>query len=163
MACDSCHPVRCFLSAISTASTGDTGGSWNGGGPSAAVGAGRIAVVTFEPHPLTVLRPEHAPPRLTPPELKGELLAAAGVDDLVVLPPVPEVLNLSAEAFWQILRDEVRPAHMVEGGSFTFGRGRGGNIARFASGRRARGLPSMSSTRFAWRCWILRSWRRAVR
>jgi len=93
-------------------------------------GSGRVAVVTFEPHPFTVLRPEHAPPRLTPPELKRELLAAAGVDDLVVLPPVPEVLNCSAEAFWQILRDEVRPDHMVEGDSFTFGRARGGDITR---------------------------------
>jgi riboflavin kinase/FMN adenylyltransferase len=92
--------------------------------------SGRVAVVTFEPHPFTVLRPEHAPPRLTPPELKRELLAGAGVDDLVVLPPVPEVLNCSAEAFWLILRDEVRPAHMVEGDSFTFGRARGGDIAR---------------------------------
>ncbi len=93
-------------------------------------GSGRVAVVTFEPHPFTVLRPEQAPPRLTPPDLKRELLAAAGVDDLVVLPPVPEVLNCSAEAFWGILRDEVRPSHMVEGDSFTFGRARGGDIAR---------------------------------
>jgi riboflavin kinase/FMN adenylyltransferase len=92
--------------------------------------SGRMAVVTFEPHPFTVLRPEHAPPRLTPPDLKRDLLAAAGVDDLVTLPPVPEVLNCSAEDFWKILRDEVRPAHLVEGGDFTFGRGRGGNISR---------------------------------
>ncbi len=28
--------------------------------------SGRVAVATFEPHPLTVLRPAHAPPRLTP-------------------------------------------------------------------------------------------------
>src|SRR5205823_11902181 len=33
-----------------------------------------VAVVTFEPHPLTVLRPEKAPPRLTPPLLKRALL-----------------------------------------------------------------------------------------
>jgi riboflavin kinase/FMN adenylyltransferase len=77
-----------------------------------------------------VLRPEQAPPRLTPPDLKRELLAAAGVDDLVVLPPVPEVLGLSAEAFWHLLRDEARPAHLVEGESFNFGKGRGGTIER---------------------------------
>lgn len=88
----------------------------------------RLAVVTFEPHPLTVLRPDLAPPRLTPPAMKRELLAAAGVDDLVELPPDPEVLNLSAEAFWAILRDEVRPTHVVEGESFNFGKGRGGTI-----------------------------------
>ncbi len=88
----------------------------------------RLAVVTFEPHPLTVLRPDLAPPRLTTPQLKRELLAAAGVDDLVELPPDPEVLNLTAESFWEILRDEVRPSHMVEGTRFNFGKGRGGTI-----------------------------------
>jgi riboflavin kinase/FMN adenylyltransferase len=87
-----------------------------------------IAIVTFEPHPLTVLRPELAPPRLTPPLLKQSLLTNAGVDDLVILAPTSEVLNLTAEEFWRIVRDEVRPAHMIEGHSFTFGRGRGGNI-----------------------------------
>src|SRR5690242_547339 len=60
---------------------------------------GRVAIVTFEPHPLTVLKPELAPPRLTPPAIKQQLLADAGVDDYIVLPPAPEVLNLTAEAF----------------------------------------------------------------
>ena len=90
----------------------------------------RVAVVTFEPHPLTVLRPELAPPRLTPPAIKQALLEAAGVDDYVILPPAPQVLNLSAEQFWAILRDEVKPTHLVEGSSFNFGKGRGGNIER---------------------------------
>src|SRR5688500_12963630 len=74
-------------------------------GPGAA-----MAVVTFEPHPLTVLRPEAVPPRLTGPGLKRALLAETGADLLVVLPPQQDVLDLSAEAFWAILRDEVRPA-----------------------------------------------------
>ena len=88
-----------------------------------------IAVVTFEPHPLTVLRPERAPPRLTPLPLKVDALAAAGVDHLVVLPPSPDVLGLSAEAFWQLLRD-ARPSHVVEGQSFIFGKHRGGTMVR---------------------------------
>jgi riboflavin kinase/FMN adenylyltransferase len=91
---------------------------------------GPLAVVTFEPHPLTVLRPQFAPPRLTAPQVKRALLEAAGVDEYIVLPPAPEVLNLSAEAFWAILRDEVRPRHLIEGSSFNFGKGRRGNIAR---------------------------------
>ncbi|HEY8667309.1 MAG TPA: adenylyltransferase/cytidyltransferase family protein, partial [Tepidisphaeraceae bacterium] len=41
-----------------------------------------LAVATFEPHPLTVLRPGHAPPRLTPAALKEALLETAGVDYL---------------------------------------------------------------------------------
>ena len=90
----------------------------------------RTAVVTFEPHPLTVLKPEAAPPRLTPPALKRELLAGTGVDDLVVLPPTPDVLETTAEAFWQILLRDARVAHLVEGDSFTFGKGRGGTVER---------------------------------
>ena len=92
----------------------------------ARAASGGVTVVTFEPHPLTVLRPALAPPRLTPPSIKQSLLAAAGVDTLVILPPDSEVLNLTAENFWAILRDDVRPAAMVEGNSFTFGKGRGG-------------------------------------
>jgi len=90
----------------------------------------RLCIATFEPHPLTVLRPELAPPRLTPPDMKHALLEAMGVDDLVVLAPEPEILNLSAEQFWTILRDEVRPRHIIEGNSFTFGKDRGGTIER---------------------------------
>ena len=93
------------------------------------VGA-RLAVATFEPHPLTVLRPEKVPPRLTPIGVKRELLQEQGVDDLIELAPDPAVLNLTAEQFWAILRDEVRPAHLIEGPEFNFGKGRGGNIHR---------------------------------
>jgi riboflavin kinase/FMN adenylyltransferase len=89
-----------------------------------------VAVVTFEPHPFTVLRPEHAPPRLTPLPLKIELLREAGVDHVAILPPTTNVLNLTAEHFWHILRDKARPAHLIEGDSFTFGKGRGGTIDR---------------------------------
>jgi riboflavin kinase/FMN adenylyltransferase len=91
---------------------------------------GEIAIVTFEPHPLTVLRPEAAPPRLTPAAQKQALLDELGVDHLVVLAPTNEVLGLTAQAFWALLRDQVRPRHMIEGGTFNFGKGRGGNIER---------------------------------
>jgi riboflavin kinase/FMN adenylyltransferase len=87
-------------------------------------------VVTFEPHPLTVLRPELAAPRLTPLPLKKLILEGLGVDHLVILPPTPEVLNLTAEAFWRILHDDVQPAHLIEGHTFSFGKGRGGTIER---------------------------------
>ena len=90
----------------------------------------RLAVVTFEPHPLTVLRPELAPPRLTPPALKRTLLEQAGVDDYVILPPTRDVLGLAAEEFWRILKDDVRVAHLIEGPSFNFGKDRKGTIAR---------------------------------
>lgn len=95
-----------------------------------AGGSGRLAIATFEPHPLTVLRPELAPPRLTPMDRKRQLLSEAGVDDLVILPPTADVLNVEAEDFWHILRDEAQPRHLVEGSTFTFGKNRGGTIAQ---------------------------------
>lgn len=88
----------------------------------------RLAIATFEPHPLTVIRPQLAPPRLTPPAVKRKLLDQDGVDDLVILPPTSQVLDLTAEQFWAILRDEVRPTHLVEGSTFNFGKNRGGTI-----------------------------------
>ncbi len=91
---------------------------------------GPTAVATFEPHPLTALRPDAVPPQLTPFPLKQELLDSAGVDHLVVLPPTSEVMNLSAEQFWRILRDDVRPEFLVEGESFGFGKGRAGSITQ---------------------------------
>jgi riboflavin kinase/FMN adenylyltransferase len=99
-----------------------------------------VAVVTFEPHPTTVLRPEAAPPRLTPPALKAALLAGRGVDVLVNLPPSQEVLGLSAEQFWEILRGRVRPSHLVEGNTFNFGKDRGGNVQRLAGWCAAAGV-----------------------
>lgn len=92
-------------------------------------GAG-VAAVTFEPHPLTVLRPEMAPPRLSSPATKQQLLEEQGVDFLVILPPTRDVLDLSAERFWEILRDQVRPTHLVEGDQFSFGKDRRGTIGR---------------------------------
>ena len=103
-------------------------------------GAPATAVVTFEPHPMTVLRPEAAPPRLTPLAMKRQLLAGRGVDVLVTLPPAPEVLGLTAEQFWAILRDEVGPSHLVEGQSFNFGKGRQGSVQKLVEWSKGTGV-----------------------
>lgn len=86
-----------------------------------------LVVMTFEPHPTTVLRPELAPPRLSALELKRELLAALRVDRLIELAPTREVLSLEASEFYGRLRD-AKIAHLVEGNDFNFGKARGGNI-----------------------------------
>lgn len=92
--------------------------------------SGRVAVVTFEPHPFTVLRPDAVPARLTPAPIKQRLLESLGVDELVVLAPTAEVLGLPAPAFFAMLKDEARIAHIVEGDTFTFGKGREGTIEK---------------------------------
>jgi riboflavin kinase / FMN adenylyltransferase len=91
-----------------------------------------LVFVTFEPHPLTVLRPQAAPPRLTPPEIKQQLLAAQGATHLVILPPEKQVLDLTAEDFWTILHQRISVSHLVEGASFRFGRGARGNVQLLA-------------------------------
>ncbi|MCS7033063.1 MAG: hypothetical protein NZ561_03605, partial [Phycisphaerae bacterium] len=48
----------------------------------------------------------------------------------VELPPSSDVLGLTAEEFFAILRDQVRPTSIVEGPDFHFGRGRAGNIRK---------------------------------
>jgi riboflavin kinase/FMN adenylyltransferase len=95
-------------------------------------GASAVVVVTFEPHPFTVLRPKAVAPRLTTPAMKQELIAGVGADFYVILPPEPGVLNLTAEDFWGILRDDVRPSHLIEGADFTFGKNRGGDVGKLA-------------------------------
>src|ERR1700730_14671059 len=47
---------------------------------------GNDTVLTFEPHPLQVIRPEAAPKLLTSLDVKSELIAALGVEELVVIP-----------------------------------------------------------------------------
>ena len=85
------------------------------------------AVVTFEPHPLTRLRPQAAPPRLTTAAQKATLLADAGVDALLTLAPDDDVLSLDAAAFVDLLL-RPKPGAIVEGRDFHFGKGRSGNL-----------------------------------
>jgi len=89
----------------------------------------KLLVMTFEPHPLAIVRPEKAPGILTPLALKEHLLSELGADYLFVAETTPDLLALSAEQFVQkFLIDGIRPSLVVEGESFKFGSGRSGNI-----------------------------------
>ena len=99
-------------------------------GPAAAHGTPVPAVaVTFTPHPVAVLRPELAPPPLTTPDRRAELLREAGVDLVVPLPTDTGLLDLTAEAFvTDVLHGRFAARGLVEGENFRFGRGRGGDL-----------------------------------
>jgi riboflavin kinase/FMN adenylyltransferase len=91
---------------------------------------GPSIVFTFDPHPVRLLRPAAAPPPLTWTDRKAELLAALGVDALVVYPTDEALLRLTAhEFFQQIVAQALGARAMVEGPNFYFGRGRSGDIA----------------------------------
>ncbi|NND96265.1 MAG: bifunctional riboflavin kinase/FAD synthetase [Pirellulaceae bacterium] len=93
-----------------------------------ADGAPTIAVI-FDPHPAAILRPDRIPPQLTWIERRAELLDRLGIDYLLVCETSRELLNLTAEQFFQnLIVDRLRAKAIVEGPNFFFGRGRGGNI-----------------------------------
>lgn len=90
--------------------------------------AARAVVMAFDPHPLTALKPDAAPARLTTWPEREALLRAAGADEVIRLRPVPAVLGLSADEFIRHVIADVSPVEFVEGPDFHFGRGRAGNI-----------------------------------
>jgi riboflavin kinase/FMN adenylyltransferase len=86
-----------------------------------------IVVLTFEPHPLTIVAPTKAPLRLSLLDEKLRRLADAGANITVVARSDPSLLTLSAEQFVEdVLIRRFHPTHIVEGSSFGFGRGRKG-------------------------------------
>jgi riboflavin kinase/FMN adenylyltransferase len=79
-------------------------------------------VVTFDPHPVRVLRPSQASKLITPLPQKLELLAATGIDATVVIPFTHEFSQLSAHEFVkEILLATLRAIEVHEGDSFRFG------------------------------------------
>ncbi len=87
------------------------------------------AVVTFDRHPATVVRPESAPAVLTDLDQKLELLASCGVDRTVVVPFDRQRADESAEDFVdEILVRALGARLVVVGEDFHFGHGRKGNV-----------------------------------
>lgn len=86
-------------------------------------------VFTFDPHPIHLLRPEHAPPELMGIEERAAILESLGVDCVIAYPTDLALLNLSAEEFFQqILCDQLQAKGLVEGPNFYFGKGRVGDV-----------------------------------
>jgi riboflavin kinase/FMN adenylyltransferase len=91
--------------------------------------SGPGVALTFDPHPLQLLRPGHTPPALTTPAERTRLLLELGADHVVTLHTTPELLRLSAEEFFtEVIRDRFGVRAMVEGLNFGFGRGRAGSV-----------------------------------
>jgi riboflavin kinase / FMN adenylyltransferase len=91
--------------------------------------AGEAVAVTFNPHPVKVLRPEVNLPLLTTQDQKLALLADSGLDAVVVLPFTREFAALPAREFVrQYFIERLRAREVVVGHDYCFGRGREGNI-----------------------------------
>jgi riboflavin kinase/FMN adenylyltransferase len=89
---------------------------------------GAAVVLTFDPHPARVLRPQAAPSALTTLAQKQELVSALGIDRLVALAFDSRLAALSPEAFAQeVLEGALGARHVVVGESFRFGHTRLGD------------------------------------
>jgi riboflavin kinase/FMN adenylyltransferase len=92
---------------------------------------GRPAIVaTFDPHPVRHFAPHVPPFRLTTLDQRQELFAAAGADAMLVFHFDGALAETTAEEFVsRLLGEHIGAAGVVTGEDFTFGKGRGGNVA----------------------------------
>ena len=101
----------------------------------------KLAVLTFEPHPRELFRPEDPPFRLTLDSERADLLAALGVQLLYEIPFDRDFSWLSAEAFVSdVLHDGIGAAHLACGADFAFGHRRGGDLGFLATRAEALGM-----------------------
>jgi riboflavin kinase / FMN adenylyltransferase len=88
----------------------------------------RSVLVTFDPHPLAIVRPEFAPPMLTTAVEKKEILAESGLDYAVFLAFSPTLASYAPRRFVEeILVGRLGVEELVVGYDHHFGRGRSGD------------------------------------
>src|SRR3954462_819729 len=87
-------------------------------------------VMTFDPHPPRVVRPDKAPPLLMTKAQKLEALAAAGLDGAAIVRFTPELSQWDPETFVRlVLVDWLRVAEVWAAANFFFGHDRAGNFS----------------------------------
>ena len=96
----------------------------------AAESRAALALLTFEPHPAAVLAPDRAPPRLQSAAQRARICADLGVDTLVTLPFDREVAATApADFVTRYLVEGLKPARVVVGEDFRYGKGAAGRVA----------------------------------
>lgn len=89
----------------------------------------KLLAMTFEPHPVAVIKPDKALGVLTPLAYKKQLMAEQAVDYLVILEARKDLLAISYRDFIEkIILPSMDVAEIVEGDDFNFGAGRDGNV-----------------------------------
>jgi riboflavin kinase/FMN adenylyltransferase len=95
---------------------------------------GKAVVVTFEPHPLRILRPDVAPKLLTPFPVKLRLLQQTNVDAVLVLSFTRDLSLTTAEDFARrVIVETLRAREVHEGYNFHFGHKAQGNVNTLAN------------------------------
>jgi len=90
---------------------------------------GEAVVITFEPHPLKVLSPEHCPPLLTPFRKKMMLIEKSGIDTVLCIEFTTAFSQISPLAFMNtILVEKMRARKIIVGYNYHFGKDKGGDV-----------------------------------
>lgn len=96
--------------------------------------AGSDTVLTFEPHPASIVRPGGGPKLLTTLELKTELIAELGAEELVVVPFDQSFAHQEAAEFIErVLVQTLVATHVAVGANFRFGHRARGTAALLAA------------------------------
>lgn len=99
----------------------------------AAQVGGTAVVVTFNPHPMRVLRPEQGPRLLTSTSHQIRLLQELKIEHMLILPFDQAFAATPPEDFIRALADACRPLREIcVGHAWSFGRGRAGNLQMLA-------------------------------
>lgn len=102
---------------------------------------GTTVVLTFDPHPLRVLRPESAPLLLCSTAHKLHILKQFGVQHVLVLPFTSEMAKTDANAFIASIVSSCQPLGFISVGyTWSFGRGREGNVHQLMQMGQAHGF-----------------------
>src|SRR3989440_4042152 len=107
-------------------------------GASARARGAPASALPFEPHPAHLLAPDYAPPLISSPSRERELLAEAGVEELIVQPFDRAFAGTEPEQFVELLA-ATGVAEVVVGHDFTYGRERGGTVETLRQGLAQRG------------------------
>jgi riboflavin kinase/FMN adenylyltransferase len=95
----------------------------------AKAGNAKSVVVTFEPHSMRILRPDHDLKLLTPTPEKLRLLAGTGIDAVLLLPFTRDLSLMTPRQFaHEILQKRLKAREVHEGYNFHFGHKAAGNI-----------------------------------
>jgi riboflavin kinase / FMN adenylyltransferase len=89
----------------------------------------KAAVMTFDPHPATLVAPERAPKLLTNVDERCELIREQGIEQILILPFTPEIASLTPEEFVaRILVEKLRARVVLVGDNFRFGNRAAGDV-----------------------------------
>ncbi len=90
---------------------------------------GTSVAMTFEPHPIRVLKQNGQPPLITLYEQKVELISRTGIDVLICVPFTLEFASITAQEFVEdLLVKQIGTKAIIVGQDYTFGKNREGNL-----------------------------------